>query len=177
MDPSLTSALVAAIAALLVAVVSLVTALLSQRATARATKELELLREARDQRGVNLEAIRQGIRSIQHAKDAIKTVLEAVPTSLDHERAALLLNTQCSQHMTQCFQEQVPLLEDDDCSVMHNAKNVATSVAVRFRRETGDAAPDAALPDATVRRLKRARRELNQLQQTLRDSLMSRAAR
>jgi hypothetical protein len=176
MDPSLTSALVAAIAALLVAVVSLVTALLGQRATAKATKELELLREARDQRGSNLEAIRQGIRSIQHAKDAIKTVLEAVPTSLDHERAALLLDTECSQRMTQCFQEQVPLLESDDCSVLHDAKNIAASVAIRFHREAGHAALDTALPDGAVRRLRRARRELNQLQQALRDSLMSKAA-
>jgi hypothetical protein len=177
MDRSLTSALLAAFTALLVAVVSLVTALLSQRASAKAAKELELLRHARDQRGTHLEAIRQGIRSIQHAKDAIKTVLEAVPASLDHERAALLLETQGSQHITQCFQEQLPLLEGDDCTALHDAKNIAQSVALRFRRDAAHASPDTALPDSTVRRLKRARRELNQLQQILRDSLMSKAAR
>src|SRR5262245_1715372 len=99
MDSTVAAALIAALSALLVAVVSLVTAFVSHRASTKAAKELVTLQRARDQYATELEAIRQGIRSIQHAKDSIRTVLDAVPTSLDYVRAVALLENQCSGHL------------------------------------------------------------------------------
>lgn len=170
MDVTVTVAIVGAIGGLLVACVSLVTALLSQRAKVKAEHELAALKQARNQKKDSLEALQNGIRAIQHAKDALLVVLEAVPKSLDHPHAADLL-TEASSRISKCYEEHLPHLSPEDGEALHHAKNTMIGVELRFRSES-ECPKDAPLERHVVRALQRARRLLNERQMLLRDSLV-----
>ena len=66
MDPTIATALIAAFGSLFVALISLATLILTQRSTVKATQHLDSMRREQEQHGVAIEAIREGIRSIQH---------------------------------------------------------------------------------------------------------------
>jgi len=168
------AAVVAAVAALIVAIVGLMTALVSQKQSARAAKELELLRRRQQQQDEGLKAIHAGISAIQEVKDSLQVVIEGFPDALDLPRCIDLVE-KTRGRLASCYEAHMTLLSDEDRKAFHDAKGVAVRVEMHLAR-VARSAVQSELPTDTANFLRECRQQLGERQQLLRDSLLRKAS-
>lgn len=186
MEADVQVALIAAGASMVVAIVSLVATLISSLSTNKTARALEKMKldYAREARGDEidddefvkcLDALLDALESIQHMKDDMVTIKEAVGDSLSAEEAMTIIAA-ARDRVLGCHAEGHGRLSGPERRAYHIAKGTAVQIERVFRLALTDCQHASELPEVSRGEIKDLRDRLSEYQQVLRDSRMDRLA-
>jgi hypothetical protein len=178
-------ALVTALSAIVVAVISLISSRTSQKASLQAAADLEQLRaslaahatreaDARQRRQEIVRSLHESVQVSQRVKDHVQLFLTAVPHSV-LATSALKMIEEARLTLTECYEREMPRLEQTDSTTFHKAKNVTIAIEMRLRQALERSKDVADLTSTDREALSRLREQLTECQTALRDSLLRRA--
>jgi len=176
----ITIAIVTAGIALGAAAAGLIVALVVHRQSTRTAQQVEALRQQLTRPPAHAIAddpyLKQGIlaldaliQAIQRVKDLVQLVLNAFDTSLD-SKSALASMTEARQHLFECYETQLPNLQQGEARGAHRAKNTALTIEMTLRQNLTGHYYVSDLAEAQKQALQALRDDLTDAQNLLRDS-------
>lgn len=181
MTIEMTLAVIAAGIALGAAAAGLIVALIAYRQSTRTAQQVEALcQQLLTRPSVHAVAddpyLKQGIlaldaliQAIQRVKDLVQLVLNAFDTSLD-SKSALASVTEARQHLFECYEAQLPNLQQGEARGAHRAKNTALTIEMTLRQNLTGHYYVSDLSAAQKETLHALRDDLTDAQNLLRDS-------
>jgi hypothetical protein len=173
-------AIITSIASLLVAIVSLISSIINSRQSTQSAQMVETLKfelsEKKSRQAIRdkyldraVESLDALIRAIQRYKDIVQLILTATGESMDTESAMKSIST-FRTAIFECYEEQLPELEDWEKEGAHKAKNVALTIERRLQEDLEGTYYVSVLSEEQKRVLEDLRNNLTDTQNVLRDS-------